>query len=208
MRNRYNAITDEPIKLTYYFRHGGSLIDVAKWGKIEIYDGDPSNPGSQVIQTITSSGIVREEQGVYSYIVNAIPFDQGNKIYYDKLYYYIHETDPSPTTDVETFYVKQALYEGSGVFVAPTCIVYGFLYDIMGKPLRGVEVKAELVKPYTILNNTDLTISGRVATITNASGYFQLQLLQNIEIVLSIPAIGYYKEVVVPTLESINFKAL
>jgi hypothetical protein len=105
VRSRFQAVINDTVLLRYSTTRNGLRYDVYQWNKVEIYDVDPrDHPTALPIQTISSSGITREEKGLYNYLMNVVT---TAGVYYDKQYY-IPEVGEAEFIDVEQVIVNEA----------------------------------------------------------------------------------------------------
>jgi hypothetical protein len=82
------------------------------------------------------------------------------------------------------------------------CMVFGTLLDAGGNALEGATVRVRTDAPDAVSGNQLTT--GTVEATTDATGYFELELVRNAEVVVSIQAAKYEASKTVPNLASQN----
>jgi len=83
-----------------------------------------------------------------------------------------------------------------------TCTIYGYIMLGDGTPVEGVQVIFSLGDS-PIMTSSGYAISrDTVITTTSSTGYFAIELVQNIEVFVQIPFIGFRERILVPTAES------
>lgn len=103
-------------------------------------------------------------------------------------------------------FVGQAVVQSSSTFTPgtislPTNLLTGNLVDLSGNPLVGEAVSARIMSAPTILGitpNIGGVASDIVATKTDSSGFFALEVLQKSVIDITIPVINYRRTLTVP----------
>jgi hypothetical protein len=81
------------------------------------------------------------------------------------------------------------------------CIIYGTLYDPSGHPVINTKIEASLNKKGYFIDK--IPVMGPVATaLTDDRGYFELALIQGINVTINIPAIGFVTSGYVPKTSS------
>jgi len=66
-----------------------------------------------------------------------------------------------------------------------TCYIYDWVYNIRGEPLAGVEVNAVLAAENTVFSSGGAIVPREVVTHTDASGYFQLEVIRSSQMSIS-----------------------
>lgn len=82
------------------------------------------------------------------------------------------------------------------------CLVYGTIVDVLGNPLRNSEIYIEPVQ-----DGPSMSIVA-IKVYTNHEGYFSIQLLRDIEIVLKAKDAAYNKQITVPNANSVDISVL
>lgn len=77
------------------------------------------------------------------------------------------------------------------------CVIFGTLYDPSGNPLVGTKIDAALNKSGYYIDKHPI-ISPAITTVTDERGYFELPLIQGINVTISIPATGFTTRGYVP----------
>jgi len=82
-------------------------------------------------------------------------------------------------TDPDTFFTPGFDIEIIGSGSPSLCVVYGFVFDIHGDPVKGVSVSA-LLRGRNLIDTVGLNIifATTVDTVTNDTGYFQMELIR------------------------------
>jgi hypothetical protein len=104
-------------------------------------------------------------------------------------------------------FVGQAVVQSSSTFTPgtislPTNLITGNLIDLAGDPLIGESVSARIMSAPTIIGitpNIGGVATDIIATKTDASGFFALEVLQRAVIDITIPVINYRRTLTVPT---------
>ena len=82
------------------------------------------------------------------------------------------------------------------------CVVYGTIYDPSGHPIKNSKVEAVLNKNGYFIDK--MPILGPVAiAVTDDRGYFELPLIQGINVTISIPALSFTTSGYVPKASSV-----
>lgn len=97
-----------------------------------------------------------------------------------------------------------------------TCVVYGWISDLGGTPVRSAKVVA--TDPISSSFSGSYKIGKtQKQTTTDSNGYFELSLIRNINLVpqgvpynvtMSYPGFSYSKDILVPDTSSVNFSTL
>jgi hypothetical protein len=82
------------------------------------------------------------------------------------------------------------------------CLVYGTIVDVLGNPLRNSEIYIEPIQ-----DGPSMSIVA-IKVYTNHEGYFSIQLLRDIEVVLNAKDAAYNKRITVPNANSVDIKDL
>lgn len=82
------------------------------------------------------------------------------------------------------------------------CLVYGTIVDVLGNPLRNSEIYISPVQ-----DGPSMSIVA-IKVYTNHEGYFSIQLLRDIEVVLKAKDAAYNKQITVPDANSVNIATL
>jgi hypothetical protein len=90
----------------------------------------------------------------------------------------------------------------------PTCIIYGYVYDASGRALEGAVVTAAVASEPEYAASTVGVSSAAITTVADTAGYFELTLLQGIEVNLRVAAMDYAKKVTVPAAANVEFSTL
>jgi len=87
-------------------------------------------------------------------------------------------------------------------------IIKGYVYDLKGSPVEKAIVKVSSTKPLP-KKLTNVVLSGLNAqTYTDKNGYFELEVIGGIEVLVSIPITGFSKTVLLPDTGVINITEL
>lgn len=81
-----------------------------------------------------------------------------------------------------------------------TCVVFGTILDVSGKPVAGQRVDAFLQRTGFFTDKSGL-VGFSSSTLTDSAGYFELPLVQGTDVRISIPAIGFVTAGKVPFTE-------
>lgn len=83
------------------------------------------------------------------------------------------------------------------------CVIYGTLRDVSNRPLVGQKVEAYLNRAGYFTHKAGLI--GYAATVlTDESGYFEIPLIQKLDVTINVPVIGFTQRGFVPTLSSVE----
>lgn len=88
---------------------------------------------------------------------------------------------------------------------AETCLVYGKVVDLMGRPLVAQTVRASYIKEGSRYDRVGTTI---IEVETDAYGFFALHLLRNSHAVLEIPVMQYASQITVPDEYTAQFNSI
>jgi len=197
MGNRFSASTEEATTLEFEFKKNSVLADPYSINKITIHPTalDAQN-NTNIIETITSTGIVHTNVGYYSYTASVI-VSAGT--YYDKVFV----TTISGAVEISftnNFEVKLPVYSGNALGVPSNvnlCRITGRTIDSNGNVLGGVLV---FCRPWSMPGTTQQNIIGQVgvSAVSDKDGYFYIDLLKNIEFIFTIKELGVHSIVKVP----------
>lgn len=81
------------------------------------------------------------------------------------------------------------------------CLIYGYITDIMGNPIKNEEVYIEPITKQGIATTA-------LITYTDDAGYFAVPLLRGITVVIRVKNTGYRKVITVPNTNSKNIGEL
>ena len=82
-------------------------------------------------------------------------------------------------------------------------VLFGTIYDISGSPIRNAKIEVSLNKAGYFIDKNP--IIGPMATaVSNDSGYFELPLIQGINVTITISAIGFVTNGYVPSVSVIE----
>lgn len=93
------------------------------------------------------------------------------------------------------------------VYEPARCLLFGYLRDVGGNPIPGQRVDVSLNRGGYFPHKSGL-IGTSVTTTTDNSGYFELSLVPGLDVVVSIPTIGYVKRGIVPSKNSVELTEL
>lgn len=82
------------------------------------------------------------------------------------------------------------------------CLVYGTIVDVLGNPLRNSEIYIEPIQDGPSMSIVAIKVH------TNHEGYFSVQLLRGIEVVLNAKDAAFNKRITVPDQNSVDIKDL
>jgi hypothetical protein len=91
--------------------------------------------------------------------------------------------------------------------VPVTNIIYGYIFDITGALIEDASVTARVLSSPMILHPgaAGIGVGGDIIfTRTDSAGMFELTLVANASVEISIPAIGYKRTITVPAGQSTN----
>lgn len=111
-------------------------------------------------------------------------------VYHDAVGYEIHR-----------FGGTDSVYEPS------KCRVYGYIRDVSGAPVVGQRVDVVLSNGGYFPHKSGL-ISTSAYALSNSSGYFELELVHGLDVVISIPSIGFTEKGIIPPVASVEVKNL
>lgn len=86
------------------------------------------------------------------------------------------------------------------------CIIFGYIYDPSGRPVVGARVDATLNRNGYFIDKTPLLAPTSYA-ITDDSGYFEMPLMQGINVTITIAALGFVTKGYVPLLSNVKLSA-
>lgn len=132
-----------------------------------------------------------EIQGVKVSRVNYIP-----KIQQDLVFEF--------SSDTGVVYRERHLFGGMYDESNPNlCIVYGTLYDPSGRPMPNVRVEASLNRNGYFIDK--VAIMGPVASaVTDDRGYFEMPLIQGINVTITVSSLAFSTTGYVPTSPSVK----
>jgi hypothetical protein len=84
-----------------------------------------------------------------------------------------------------------------------TCKIFGTLRDVSNKPLAGQKVEAYLNRAGFFTHKAGL-IGYSATVLTDESGYFELPLIQGLDVTISVPIIGFTQRGFVPTISAVE----
>lgn len=84
-----------------------------------------------------------------------------------------------------------------------TCTIYGTLLDVSGKPIPGQKVEVYLNKAGYFTHKSGLVGYASTA-LTNEVGYWEIPIINGLDITLNIPVIGFTQSGYVPNLPSVE----
>lgn len=82
------------------------------------------------------------------------------------------------------------------------CKVYGYIQSGDGNPTVGIMIHAIPTATPTIVGGNALS-SFTIEAITTSSGYFELNLLQNVEFLIIINTLGFREVILVPIQDEV-----
>jgi hypothetical protein len=83
------------------------------------------------------------------------------------------------------------------------CLIYGYIVDSNGTPREGVLVTAFPASIPAVISGTEYAIYPReVEALTTSTGYFELDLIQNVDFYVHITAIGFREKIRIPASAS------
>lgn len=103
--------------------------------------------------------------------------------------------------EIHRFGAAESVYDPS------TCRVYGSLKDVTGAPLSGQRVDVVLSNGGYFPHKSSL-ISTSTYALTDSSGYFEIELVHGLDVVISIPAIGFTQRGIIPPVAQVEIKNL
>lgn len=83
------------------------------------------------------------------------------------------------------------------------CVVYGTIYDPTGAAVKGARIDATLNRQGMFIDKTPM-VSPTAYAVTDDAGYFELPLMQGINVSINIPAIGFCTNGYVPMYSSVK----
>ncbi len=84
-----------------------------------------------------------------------------------------------------------------------TCLVYGTLKDVSGRPLEGQKVEAYLNRAGFFTHKAGL-IGYASTALTDESGYFELPLIVGLDVTINVPIIGFTQRGYVPSVSMVE----
>lgn len=112
-----------------------------------------------------------------------------------------YREDTDVAYEIHRFGGAQMVYEPE------QCRVYGNIRDVSGAPISGQRVEVSLNRGGYFPHKSGL-IGTTVYTLTDDSGYFEVMLVPGLDVVISIPSIGFTQRGLVPPLSSVEIKNL
>ena len=103
--------------------------------------------------------------------------------------------------EIHRFGGVESIYEPS------RCQVYGTIRDVTGAPVAGQRVDVVLSNGGYFPHKSGF-ISTAAHTLSDSSGYFSIDLVHGIDVVISIPSIGFTQKGIVPPVASVEIKDL
>lgn len=90
--------------------------------------------------------------------------------------------------------------------MTPICTLSGTIVDANGKPMPEVGVRIHPFSPRgePVFVDGKLVAADPLSTTTNDDGHFSVNLIQGLEIILTIEALGFSKQVIVPKSATAN----
>ena len=105
-------------------------------------------------------------------------------------------------TDVEEY--ERHLYGGRERSDEPAmCTIYGTLRDVSNRPMPGEKVEVYLNRAGYFTHKSGL-VGYATTVLTNESGYFEVPVIQGLNITLNVPVIGFTQRGYVPTISSVE----
>jgi hypothetical protein len=90
-----------------------------------------------------------------------------------------------------------------------TCTIYGYVTDGSGNGIAGVLVYCFPASMPAVIQNTDYAVSPYpVQVATTSTGYFEIDLLQNVDFIVTISHIGFRSKIRVPEASSASLWGL
>jgi len=84
-----------------------------------------------------------------------------------------------------------------------TCIIFGTLRDVSNNPMKGEKVEAYLNRAGYFTHKAGLI--GYAATVlTDEAGYFEIPLVQGLDVTINVPIIGFTQRGFVPRINSVE----
>lgn len=97
-----------------------------------------------------------------------------------------------------TLYYERHVFGGYAELSRPNlCVIFGTLYDPSGNPIVGARVDASLNKSGYYIDKHPI-IGPAVSVVTDERGYFELALMQGINVTISIASTGFNTRGYVP----------
>lgn len=122
--------------------------------------------------------------------------------YFDSIFVYRYFDVDGQGANVEEY--ERHVFGERDVNSKPnTCKIYGTLRDVSGSPLSGQKVEAYLNRAGYFTHKAGLV--GYAATVlTDEAGYFEIPLVQGLDVTINVPIIGFTQRGFVPRVNSIE----
>lgn len=92
---------------------------------------------------------------------------------------------------------------------AAVCLVSGDLLGVNGQALAGLAVRVRVAGQAPVFTvDSRLVANDAAETVTDELGHFELNVLQGLEVVITVDAIGYARHVTIPATSSVNISEL
>ncbi len=197
MGNRFSANTEEPTILEFEFKKDSVLINPFSINKVTLHRStvDAQN-NTNIIETITSPGILNTGVGCYSYTAAVLT---STGMYYDKVFV-TPTLGASELSFTNSFSVAAISYTGNAMGVPANsnlCRVSGRTVDSNGNAIGGMLVFCRpWAMPGTVQNSLIAQIG--VSATSDSKGYFYIDLFKNIEFIFTIKELGVHSIVKIP----------
>jgi len=154
---------------------------------------DDADANTNIIQTITSTGITKTATGIYEYTAAILSTSQT---YYDKIFI-IPIENASPISFVNSFVVAEPDYSGGLPGAPGTCDITGTIVDHNGEPLICGRVYALPLNSPVIVGNQGVYVFPSMA-YTTSTGEFSITLIRGVSFNVTIKEIGLSETIRVP----------
>jgi uncharacterized secreted protein with C-terminal beta-propeller domain len=99
---------------------------------------------------------------------------------------------------------ERHVFGGSRDKNAPkACVIFGTIYDTSGSPIRNATVKVSLNKAGYFIDKNPI-VGPELSTVSDESGYFELAVIQGVNVTITIPAIGFVTSGYVPLISVVE----
>jgi len=197
MGNRLNANTEETTTLGFQYRRNNVLVAPHALTKVTIHHtlNDATN-NTNIISTITSTGIIAVYPGCYSYVA---PIIATAGSYFDKIFI-TPSVGAAQVTFINTFTITAPVYTGAVIDVPSDpalCRVIGKTIDSNNVAVGGLLVFCRPnIMPGTI--QSALISQDGVSTVSDVNGHFKIDLLRNVQFIMTIKELGVHAVILVP----------